>query len=761
MQELVSPGSSVGIIDESMYVQTQETSVPLFIIASAAEKQHPFNQTSFAVSTTLNGATCVNCAIGTYEHGVVRTVTSLRQSLELYGIPRFLESADGRPHHGDARNEYGLLALNNFLAQGRRAYVVRANINLNDTITDLSAMWLQGVEEAADVFESLTSEYLRNYNDVGDGQSSYVPLDPDYKTTLTAAEVKQLVRQALGQTVFKDYSFANSVFQQEFLRDHGQAVAGYIDVQLDDSRGYVVGTDLTGLDPDETYQINIGVNGYAPNGQPYPDATSIIEIDGADARTYAALVAAINVALSAEDFSAPTSSPPTSNPPGPVTPQVVCALINGRLRFTSSLAGTSSSVELTNAGLTSPLFVTSALELVVEILSPVRGRGNGALRVYSDFTYTALNTTDGEFDGFDDAVNVAAAITPNFTAASAAAVLIAAATEFQYTKEFRDMTSLGANDADRRARIVEALVRELKTNTHIRNELYEHNLISVPGYPEVGPDIIDFIKSRAIKEEVFGVGSVPLSVAPDGPGGLLEWNAASGVKDYNMAYYYPHPLTRNSDGKLVVGCSSMTALRTIAYNDFVGEPWFAPAGVRRGTVVGASDVGYVTGELGGPTEFVQVHLQEGQRDNLYTSNINPITFFPSQGIVIWGQKTTQSFASALDRVATSRLVKYAQRGIRKGSLPFVFEQNDYITREQFRAMIDNFLNIIMLRRGLYDYAVICDESNNTPERIERQEMWADVAIKPTKQAEFIYVPIRVVQTSADIGTNRTVELSRR
>lgn len=781
MQELVSPGSSVTILDESLFTQAQETCVPLIIMATAAEKSHPFTATAFAVNTVINGVECVNCAIGTFEHGVVRTITGMRQSLELYGVPKFLESADGQPHHGDARNEYGLLALNHFLAQGRKAYVVRANVNLDDDITNVTALWQKRIEDTADLFETLFAEYVRNYN----ASNRLVPLDSGYKVALSAAEVKTLLRQALGTRAFTDYSFSNTVFQDDFLRDHGVPSAGYVDVQLDDTRGFIVGTDTTGLDPLVTYQINIGVDGYAPNGQPYPSAGSFISVDGADGHTYAALVAALNTALSAATFvaatttttaaptttttaapSSTTAAPTTTTTAAPTTtvaptPKVVASLLNGRIRFTSTTVGVTSHVVLSNAGLTTPLFTTAALTDVISFLTPVLGNGNLSLRVYTDSTYSVLNATDAEFDGLDAAIDAAAIGTPTFTLASAIAVLNSAATEFEHTQEFRHYTSLGANDAARRVTITTALIREILTNEFIRNELYEHNIVLCPGYPEVNAALDDFIKSRAIKEEVFGLEAVPLNVSPDGPGGLLEWNATNAVKGANFAEYYPHPLMANADGKLVVGDSTAIALRTFAYNDYVGEPWFAPAGVRRGSATGVSDVGYVSGELGGPTEFVQVHLQEGQRDSMYVSNINPITFFPTTGIVVWGQKTTQGFASAMDRVAVSRMVKYIARGLRKGSLPFVFEQNDYITREQFRAMIDNFLNIVLLRRGLYDYAVICNESNNTQARIERNEMWGDVAIKPTKQAEFIYVPIRVVSTTADIGTNRTVQLNRR
>ena len=116
MASLVSAGVSVTVTDESFFIPATATTVPLFIIATAGHK------------TQMDGETE---AAGTYEHGVVRTVTSVSQSLQLYGVPRFLEDAAGNPMHGDARNEYGLLALNQYLGVGNKAYVVRANVQLS------------------------------------------------------------------------------------------------------------------------------------------------------------------------------------------------------------------------------------------------------------------------------------------------------------------------------------------------------------------------------------------------------------------------------------------------------------------------------------------------------------------------------------------------------------------------------------------------------------------------------------------------------
>jgi len=107
-------------------------------------------------------------------------------------------------------------------------------------------------------------------------------------------------------------------------------------------------------------------------------------------------------------------------------------------------------------------------------------------------------------------------------------------------------------------------------------------------------------------------------------------------------------------------------------------------------------------------------------------------------------------ASALDRVNVVRLMAYVKRQLRKNTLSFVFEPNDQLTRDNLKAVVDSFLGDLIVKRGLYDFATICDTSNNTPDRIDRNEMYIDIALKPIKAAEFIYIPIRILSTGADI-----------
>jgi hypothetical protein len=307
-------------------------------------------------------------------------------------------------------------------------------------------------------------------------------------------------------------------------------------------------------------------------------------------------------------------------------------------------------------------------------------------------------------------------------------------------------SSLGANDAAKRLAIVTALQAEINSNQEVRSETYEYNLILCPGYHEVADEMLAL--SQSINDEAFVIADTPFNLNADD---VALWAKTTQRKNGSaVAYYYPHVLASNLDGIDVFVASSGVAIRTIAYSDSVSELWFAPAGVRRGLVTGISATGYVTGTLGTPTKFVETNLNQGQRDNLYQyfTNINPITYFPGRGFVVFGQKTSAPAASALDRINVARLLMYIKRSLRKGAFPFLFEPNDQITRDNLKASVDGFLGDILIKRGLYDFVTLCDASNNTATRIDRNELWCDIALKPVKAAEFIYIPVRVLSTGA-------------
>ena len=326
-------------------------------------------------------------------------------------------------------------------------------------------------------------------------------------------------------------------------------------------------------------------------------------------------------------------------------------------------------------------------------------------------------------------------------------VLFAVGDEFIVTLTHVNVTApLGANDAAKRVAITTALAAEINMNPEVRSEIYEYNLILCPGYPEVVGDLVAL--SNTINDEAFVIADVPVSKTPEQ---AATWALTTErTTSANVAYYYPWGLASNLDGVNVCIAPSGIALRTYTYSDNQSYVWFAPAGFRRGSVTGVTSVGYVSGTFGTATTFVETNLNQGQRDNLYEyfKNINPIVFFPGNGLIVWGQKTSYGAASALDRVNVMRLLMYIKRALRKGAFPFVFEPNDKITRDDLKAMADGFLNDIMAKRGLYDFVTLCDTSNNTPYIIDNNELYMDVALKPVKAAEFIYIPIRVLSTGA-------------
>jgi phage tail sheath protein FI len=184
-------------------------------------------------------------------------------------------------------------------------------------------------------------------------------------------------------------------------------------------------------------------------------------------------------------------------------------------------------------------------------------------------------------------------------------------------------------------------------------------------------------------------------------------------------------------------------IRQYIYNDQVAYPWFAPAGEQRGVIQNATSVGYVDDE----DEFVSVSLSEGQRDILYLNGINPIKISTSGAMVNWGQKTRSPTAnSKLSRVNVARLSSYLRYRLDQLVQPFFFQQNDAQTRGSVKTVIDSFLAEIVTLRGITDYIVVCDSSNNTSDRVDRNELWIDIAISPTTVAEYILIPIRFVNT---------------
>ena len=215
------------------------------------------------------------------------------------------------------------------------------------------------------------------------------------------------------------------------------------------------------------------------------------------------------------------------------------------------------------------------------------------------------------------------------------------------------------------------------------------------------------------------------------------------TRDTYMGIYYPSCLGSDLSGAAVALPPSYMILRTILRNDTIAYPWFAPAGQRRGIVDNATNIGYIDAATG---EFVVTKNRLALRNIEYTNFINPVAFFTNIGLLNFGNKNSFDSQSALDRTNVARLICYLRERLQQAVRPFIFEPNDVITRSQARAVVQTLLADVQSKRGLYDYLVVCDESNNTPARIDANQLWIDIAIEPVKAVEFIYIPVRILNT---------------
>ena len=302
-----------------------------------------------------------------------------------------------------------------------------------------------------------------------------------------------------------------------------------------------------------------------------------------------------------------------------------------------------------------------------------------------------------------------------------------------------------------REMVVKSLSSVVDTNTDIRDEDNFFNLIATPYYEELQPNMVVLNADRG--DTAYILGDTPMGLQANATA-IQAWatNAASAprtdeegcvTRDTYMGLFYPSGLTTDLSGNLVAVPPSHMMLRTFLRNDQIAYPWFAAAGTRRGIIDNATNIGYLNRTTGA---FVPIKTNVGIRDTLYINYINPLVFFTGVGLLNYGNKTSYASNSALDRTNVARLIAYIRRQLTLAARPFVFEPNDALTRNQIAGVVQTLLVDLVSKRGLYDYLVVCDESNNTPARIDRNELWIDVAIEPVKAAEFIYIPVRVLNT---------------
>lgn len=317
--------------------------------------------------------------------------------------------------------------------------------------------------------------------------------------------------------------------------------------------------------------------------------------------------------------------------------------------------------------------------------------------------------------------------------------------------------SMYAGSAAQRAMIVAAMKSAIDSNLQIRETVYNFNLLCVPGYPEVIPNLVNLNNNRS--NTGFIIGDTPLTLAPDTVS-LTQWvnntNSnglpATASSDAYTAIYYPSGLANDLSGNTVVVPASHAVLRTFLYNDNVSYPWFAPAGVTRGLVSNLNDIGYIDANTG---RFVHNGIGQGVRDSMYNLKINPLTQLPGVGLVVWGQQTRNGSTTARSNVNVVRLENYLRTIFTSISNGYLFEPNDTVTRKSIATQIESALHDILSKRGIYDFLVICDTSNNTASTVANNQLYVDVAVEPTRDVEFIYIPIALYNP----GTISTLQAS--
>jgi hypothetical protein len=265
---------------------------------------------------------------------------------------------------------------------------------------------------------------------------------------------------------------------------------------------------------------------------------------------------------------------------------------------------------------------------------------------------------------------------------------------------------------------------------------YDINMVVTPGvirrlHTSVTTNILDMVEGRSDCFYIMDANSYSDTVTQ-------ALTQAEAIDSNYAATYYPWVKTIDvNTNKLIAVPPSVLLPGVFASNDRVAAEWFAPAGLNRGGLTGAVSV--------------QNRLTQSEKDSLYEGKVNPIVQFPGQGIVVFGQKTLQDKPSALDRINVRRLLLTVRKYIASTSRYLVFEQNTATTRNRFLNIVNPYLESIQQRQGLYAFKVVMDDTNNTPDVIDRNIMKGAIYLKPTKTAEFIQIDFNILPTGASFG----------
>lgn len=773
MPTLTSAAVDAFVVSTPIYAEPNPTTIPLVVVATRANKPTPDG---------------TGIALGTTESGRIRIVTSQRELRQSYGNSIFVTSA-GDPVHGDETNETTLFAVDSFLGTASRAYILRADIDLGQLLPTLSepvlpapdgTYWIDADSVIGGIFKLVSGTWTAQPFDVyttepdgddgddGDFAFDYSSLNGTlkfknsgtwYAATTTnlqgvAGATNALYAQSTTPVGASNGDFwykTNASSGGTNLRLSKYRAADNVWVQQSISRSTtapspiqnVVWEDLSTLATTGARPLYVGTGAefislevYVQNSPPVTEPETGTLWFSDDITDFALYIEDGNLWV-------PITTVTVSNP-------------TNRQKVISASEPSFPSQDAIWVDISTPEAVDNW---------PVIKKWNGTQWVdisettlFSDEAEDATLVADGTYwvnVGESRTRNTVKSYNPDYTAYT---VVDGEAVEEEnnHWEPAAGVDSFGRKS--QREVVVEALQAAISSSDEARAEDNYFQLIAVPGYPELYNEMVALNTDN--KEVSFIVGDTPKFMIPSGvPVGreitAVEWitnskNASvTGEDAFTSAptpyasFHYPWCLATNpTDGQAVFAPPSHVVLRTIAYSDSVSAPWFPPAGPNRGRVDNAESVGY----LNNNGEYQPIKLTRAQRDLLYENRINPIAFIPNVGLAVWGQKTMSATATALDRINVARLIAKMKYDLMRLLEPFLFELNDPITRRSALVVTERYLAGLKSLRALQDYAARCDESNNTPDRIDANQLWVDVAIKPARSIEFIYVPITVLGT---------------
>ena len=274
------------------------------------------------------------------------------------------------------------------------------------------------------------------------------------------------------------------------------------------------------------------------------------------------------------------------------------------------------------------------------------------------------------------------------------------------------------------------------SNILANKDEYDYELLITPGLiKNQHTAVADFIQNAEERGDFFYIADL----VPYGATIGTPTNVAAGMDTNYAGAYWPWvQVVSQETGKLVWVPASTIMAGVYAFNDNVSAEWFAPAGLNRGG-------------LGGVIQ-AERKLSPTNRDTLYAGKVNPIATFPNVGVTAFGQKTLQQKASALDRINVRRLLIALKRYIGNIAETLVFEQNTTVTRNRFLSQVTPYLESVQQRQGLYAFRVVMDDTNNTPDVIDRNQLVGQIYLQPTRTAEFILLDFNILPTGVEFGS---------